>query len=329
MRDSTIWKRFSLVIPAIRSVTFSQVAWFGTSARTRAPMVVLFALVFVSASCDDRSELAPVMPTVDASYMTASVRNSIGADGRLVLDHASLSPKYPEIDELRATRLAAALVGNFASWVLDQLSYDRHAPIHLAQLHPCGRAYYAHSAYDAPGDGTSQVTRKAAGPRWLVPFCNGGVQEILAGVSAYATDVVLDSHGRISNAGSANFSLQGVPVGLEIPIPPERVVASIAQTTGQKIAAVPELIMRERPYGPALALWHVRTEAGVSVTDVHGRRTVSDLFVGYYMHWTQEVAVSDTLPGAVRSRSIGEEGTQFSLRAIVPAKLTRVVMGDQ
>lgn len=279
-----------------------------------------------------------------AEYLNRDVMRAVDANGLFVDKHKPLSPLYEEIDASQAVRLATAFQGRATPWVQRQLELDRGGPIDVYHLSFCGRAFYAASAYEAPPPQATAMLRKITGPYWLVPFCEGTTEKVLVGVSAYATDATIDSRGGLSNFGTANFALQGVPVGLSLPIPPETAAANVASSSGQLISAVPELVMREYPHAPGLALWHITTTAPTKVSNQRGSRPASDLFVGYYAHWSEEVAAEDMTPGNTRDRSmrdyasdadrdnVAANATQnriipLRLRSIVPSKLVRVEVG--
>jgi hypothetical protein len=196
-----------------------------------------------------------------------------------------------------------------------------------------------------PQDVTT-VLRKAAGPSWLVPFCAAGTEQIVVSVSAYATDATIDGRGRIANFGDGNFSVQGVPLGLQIPIPPEEVARHVASASHDQIAMLPELVKRELPHAAALAMWHLRTNLPTKVRNTRGSRTAEDIFVGYYAHWAEEFATADTTPGASRQRQTADWESDASmhesprsakkdrivsltLQPTLPASLVRVTMEAQ
>lgn len=238
--------------------------------------------------------VAPVPPTSAVPFVTADVQGALNASGQFVLQHGALSATYPEITESRAQQLALGLLRRFGDSWRDMLNHDRGGVVHLASLQPCAHAFYAATPYDSPPEGTHPFVRKVNGPQWLVPLCSGGVEEVLIAVSAYATDAALDSRGRLSQAGLANFFAQGIPLGVTVPISPEYAAEAASHLSGRKVSAVPYLLMRPHPYGGAFAVWQIELEAPARLHAATRTRSLSELYVGYADSWTAQLLATDS-----------------------------------
>ncbi len=219
----------------------------------------------------------------------------LDANDRFVLRKESAG----EIDGKHAIALAVAFWHDARRYVIGTVSADRGAQVHGEELTPCGRAYYAASAYQSTEAASSTALKKAKGSHWLVGLCYHGVQEVVVAVSAQAQDVeVLQaSANALSHPGRSNFFAMGVPVGAEIPISPEKAVTVAAERTGERISAVPRLRMRPFPSSPLLAVWELRIEREVEVqlTKTH-RTTVANLLYSGPLNGWRDLAFAISVP---------------------------------
>ena len=269
----------------------------GKDRRRQSVRMILLscALALGASGCSDVAQIESTAPRISSEYLTASVQSSVLPDGTFILRHSVLSADIPEIDETQARSIASAFVQEFARFLLPVLEKDRGGAISLSQLRLCGRVFYAAGAYEALSLTAPAVIRKATGPQWIVPFCAGGTPEVAVHVSAYATDAILSKDlNSLTSVGQANFSVQGVPVGKEIPASPEDIAKAVFSLTGRHVAAVPELVMRPVPEGAALAVWSVSLDGPARVRSATRSWATDTVFVGYFSDWENQLLAPDS-----------------------------------
>lgn len=266
---------------------------------SKLPGAGLVAALLVLAACGSDTEVA-VPATVASSNQLRQVLSpraaaSLDRNGNFVLPQHGDSATA-EISGTQAKALAFAYWRDAAEWLEDGVSRDRGALVHAHDLQPCARAYYATSAYAVLEADAPLLIRKTLGPQWLVGLCYQGTEEVIFGVSAYATDAKLGS-GRVHliDPGVGNFTIMGVPLGAEIPMPPERVAQFVAQKTSERLADAPLLVMRPFPKGSVTALWKIDLESPVSVTSTVGNqhRKTQTLFAGALNGWVTPGMAAD------------------------------------
>src|SRR6266699_4406320 len=266
-----------------------------------AAMLLSAALASSAIGCSDVGQPEPTAPRISSDFLTVSAQQSVAPDGRFILQHSVLSPNIPEIDEGQARQLATAFVRQFAHFFVPTLEKDRGGTISPSDLQTCPRAFYAAGAYEAISVTPPAVIRKATGPQWIVPFCATGTPQLAVNVSAYATDAVLSKdRTSFTSMGEANFQIVGIPVGKQIPADPEDLARSVSQATGQRISTVPELVMRPRPMGPALAVWAITLDNPAKVSTTKKNWMTNAVFVGYFTDWQNQLLAADVddLPAA-------------------------------
>ena len=261
----------------------------------------MIPLIIASASLSAwgcRDAVAPEAAPIDRSLLTGEAAQSLNADGQFILpQHGAL--QTAEILGEDAKNLAAAL-WRASALVVPTLEHDRGGTIHTKDLQPCVRAYYVESAYSAVPADAPDVIQKALGPQWLVGLCYDNVEEVVVSVSAFATDAKLTADGRqLAQAGTSNFLSMGVPLGTEIPTPPEGLANASAKTASRRVSLVPLLTMRPRPASAITAVWQVTFETPAQVVgrDSHVTRQKQTVFAGALDGWNK-IAYADALAGA-------------------------------
>ena len=83
-------------------------------------------------------------------------------------------------------------------------------------------------------------------------LCDGGVEQAVAAVGAYATDLIgFDFSAPTGATGAellnASFSLHGIPIGVRYPASAEEAAARVAAATGRKVVSVPRLVRARVP----------------------------------------------------------------------------------
>ena len=220
------------------------------------------------------------------SVLTGNAAAMLDASGQFVLPTGATSEG--EISGDRAKVLAMAMWRDAAPFIRNTLERDRGGAIHVDLLEPCPRAYYVASAYSHVPANLTPLERKSLGPQWLVGLCYGETQEVVVGVSAFATDVdVAAESPYLRRSGVNNFFPMGVPVGSRIPFPPEEIAEIAAGAASRRIAKVPQLISRPRPWAPVVAVWRVEFESPFSVRANRGNHQTTELLVGPLNGWSR------------------------------------------
>ena len=242
-----------------------------------------------------------------ASVLTPDVRTQL-VQGEFVMPEASF--QAGEIDAAQAKALANAYWHVRPDAFRGAVDVDRGAAVHFATLRPCGQAYYAASAYRSVPGHPDAIIQKLLGAYWLVPMCENMTEEVLISVSARASDAEV-VNGQMVRSGSGNFQVIGVPEGVTIPAPPELIAEFVANVTGRRIAAVPELVMRPFPKGAAVAVWRVVLDAPATVVGrTSGKASeVTALVAGHLNGWRSYALASGLNSSAANASS--EEVQEF------------------
>ena len=146
------------------------------------------------------------------------------------------------------------------------------------RLSSCGPALYGESGLLSVPDSIIVTHRIHRGPYWEVLLCDGGVQQAVAAVGAYGTDLIgFDFSAPTGAAGAellnASFSLHGIPIGVRYPASAEEAAARVAAATGRKVVSVPRLVRGRVPLAGWWTLWSVDLDSAVMVRGT--RRNVS------------------------------------------------------
>lgn len=247
--------------------------------------------------CTDTPVTSVPSQALSGDILTDAAKVSLSDVGTFILAHAVLDPSIPEIEGGSARALAAGFLKQYGEFFHGPLEKDRGASINLSRLRACNRTFYAEGAYKAVPVATPAVIRKAMGPQWIVQFCEGATPEVAVYISAYATDAELSPKGDgLSRLGEANFVLQGMPVGIEIPASPEFAALRVSQLTQRRVAGAPTLVMRPSPKGPALAVWRIMLESPARVSRGNRNWPAGEIFAGHFSTWdTQLLAADDSI----------------------------------
>lgn len=282
---------------------------------------LMFVMVLL-AGCGDSTGTRSIGEGVHRASLTGNAALSLDQAGRLLL--ANQAPG--EIGEAQAKQLAMAWWHDARPFVIQQLEADRGGSI-AETLQPCARAYYAHTAYATLPPAVPLVLRKVVGSQWLVGLCSGETEQVVIAVSAQATDTKPGNGRRkLDDAGAGNFVPMGVPVGVEIPVSPERVADAVYQQTGRRVAAVPQLVQQPFPQGPLVALWEVSLEAPVTLKGKSsGEVTLhKSLLAGAGNGWQTPALIigrDDASSASAPSSNAGAQGSQVDWPAALGAGL--------
>ena len=299
------------------------------------------ALVAALAACADGTPLGvSVGPPSVAELRTATTdaaAAAIGPDGRIQLT-APTGGLQPGLSADDARAFASAWMVQFAPVMRSALERDHGGPLSPAELKSCGRVLYARSPFIAPGNEIPAPYRRAYGPWWLVTFCDAAqAPTVSVAVSAWATDLSLTGGKLMIPRISGNeFVAVGIPVGHvgEYPSPPESAVELAAQQSGERVSAVPELVMPPNTEGlPQEARWHMVLEAPAAFQTASGNVVGRDVFVSVPRLGTSKLVTmvaSATQPSAINVTwtplpKLGEPGESYVARARAQVESTPVV----
>jgi hypothetical protein len=244
-------------------------------------------IVAACASPDASAITHPVSPSHLAQSVTSDVWRRVDGDNHFLLAQGESSAPA-EIDGDSARRLAEAFWRHVGWSLAKGVSVDRGAPVHASDLQPCSRVFYARSAYESIPSQVPPVVAKVLGPHWLVGLCYGSTEEVLVSVSAHAIDIRESTRpNTFAHVGDGDFFVMGVPVGAQIPVPPEEVAVAVAEAVGRRVAAVPVLVSRPFPQDAVTAVWELTLDAPVTVTSYASQksRLVSTLLAGALNGW--------------------------------------------
>ena len=209
--------------------------------------VLLVGFVFLVACSGQPAALSPesdLSPPGDIrGYVTPDLASLLDNQGHFMM---VVQPGSDEISAEQAEALADGYLRNNVPMLLEALQNDRGGPIDLTLLTRCRQTLYAESAFERLDGAAPETLRRAYGPYWIVAFCGshgaGDIQVSIA-VSALATQVSLDSEGRIAfNGPTGNvFFTLGVPPGWSTAVgeAPERAAMRVSQRGQARVSRVP------------------------------------------------------------------------------------------
>jgi hypothetical protein len=235
------------------------------------------ALLGASTSCGEPSASAGFDARDRAraallAHVTGAAAAQVGPDGLFQLTAPTSRSGQPEITEARARELARAFIRTFAEQLSPTMQSDHGGPIDMASLVPCGRVYYAESAFEPLPLEVPRMYHRVYGSWWLVTFCGpGNVRQVSLAVSALATDLGIRADGLLAyppESGGAFVHPLGIPrreFHRALPVEPERAVELVARLTGRRVAEPPRLITPGPHYYPQTARWRLALDARARV----------------------------------------------------------------
>ena len=159
------------------------------------------------------------------------------------------------------------------------------APIDWSRLEAAPRVIPMQTPYANVSDSIPNYVQNYLGPFYVVHIMSRSRTIAGVAVAAYATNLGVAADGRIvlPPIHGGEFAAVGVALGsiYSYPMVPEQAVRMVAETTGERIASVPELRSLSRLYSPTLAQWRLTTENPVD----YKSKSSGEVFV------TQEVYV--------------------------------------
>lgn len=176
----------------------------------------------------------------------------------------------------RAAELALSYVITFPRTGLPWTMHG--SPIPWSEVEaPSRPAYLAAGAYTqiSIADSIPAGVWRALGSEYLVPLFHEGRPVASVAVAARASRVGIGGDGLLElpdDAGSLFFTL-GIPKGetISLPVSPERAVLAVAEATGARVVAVPELLYsRLGDVAPQSARWKIDLERAVAVRLLDG-----------------------------------------------------------
>jgi hypothetical protein len=293
-------------------------------------LVAGFLAIVVAACGEDPVVPRPLLPLDARQWVSSDLAGQLTSNGQFNLEQ----PRRPEgreiISKERAVLLAKSYIAQFGKYTLPQLERDHGAKVTLSELHPHDRVYYVDTPYASISDAVPVPQQRPFGPWYLVQMINpGDVPVISVAVSAYSTDVEVDEAGMLTFARDAGneFLAVGIPADLaqEFPYSPERIAQIAFESTGRRVASVPELIHPGRPLLPQLARWRVTLDhpTHVQLRGNSSLRQVQEVYVGdsgkmYVPSSVQPSAVELTYmpnPLAIEGKSTAPERIDVLVRS--------------
>jgi hypothetical protein len=269
------------------------------------------------------------MPTMSAlrAAVTGPAADAIGPNGQIQLAAPPVGGEH-ELTASEAVNLATAWTRERGPMTRGWLEQTHGAALAFNTLETCGRPLYARSAFNAPPANIPSPYRRAVGPWWLVTFCDDGGPSLSVAVSAWATELTVESGKlRFPRMSGTEIFAVGVPVGHvgEYPMSPEMAVEMVAQQAGKRVTNVPELVIPLAADGPPqLARWRLALEGPTTVRTKSGTRATNEVFTGPTCVCGRELAISVAelqQPEAIDlnwrpAPQVGESEAAFSARSV-------------
>lgn len=251
-------------------------------------------LAFLLASCDWHDEWptgASTAPPDIRAYVTGLAAEHLNAEGRFQLLPVTASGDRPIITPERARALAEAFLRSYGPFFESSWGKERGSSIHVTHLRAESSVFLAETPYEPfPRGNYHPAFPKMFGPYYLVTFTADRVEQLIVAVSAYNTDVEIDSRGdvRLPAVGGDEFLTEGVPDRAPQSHRPENAVAAVGRRTGARTEVVPQLVLpgvnprNGLDYHPAAALWRLRLDRDVVVRrrGQASAQAVRELYVG-------------------------------------------------
>jgi hypothetical protein len=314
----------------------------------RLPVVAL-CLGVVWLGCDARISNVEDVPDV-SSLVTRDVAVKLTEEGHFALADVP-APGESEITQAQALELAVHWARDFIHLSKRRYEQEHGGPIDFEALRPCGRVYFARSAFSSPGSFVPKAVRRGEGSWWLVRMCNrSGLAQILLGVSALNGDYWRTLRGEAplspDDAG-AWFESYPIPLGRagEWMLAPEEAVRRVARLTGELIAKEPELFALDGPFWSA---WRIeiarpaRVRARSGGTQLESREFYVGRFVNFdslgVLSATPAIAVpaAEQPPGVVVYYWDRSQGARLypstrrsALAPLRPGATVRVILVDE
>lgn len=248
---------------------------------------LLFASALLAACDPGGSGLTgPDDPPDIRQFVTGAAAENLNSQGLFTLAQPVAPDTIPIITEQRARDLAASFVRSFGPSLKPYWEKERGRSIDLRDLKADARVFYASTPYELFPEGFHSAFRRAFGPFYVVRMNAGSRAVVMVAVSAYATEVEIDSEGFIQRPvhRGMEFVSQAVPVDTTslLYLSPEQAVARVGRLTGARVSEVPELMRLEMRWSPLSAVWKLSLDRPVRVRTVQDSRVVEvqELYVG-------------------------------------------------
>lgn len=207
------------------------------------------------------------MPDVKP-YVTEQVAKQLTPEGRFQLALARAPDDIPIITAERARELARGYLRSWGPASVPRWAWERGGSLDPGAITPASRIYFAQTPLGRiPDDLYHPAIRRIYGPMYIVPLESGGEVVTLLCISAYSTDVEINSRGLIETprlGGSFFFSKAVAPNPRDprfhfVAVSPEEAVKHVAEQTGARVTEVPELVLLAG-YHPASAAWRIKLD---------------------------------------------------------------------
>jgi hypothetical protein len=207
------------------------------------------------------------------AYVSAQLKEHLTPDGRFRLAPAQAPDDIPIITPDRARELARAYLRTWGPGSVQRWGWERGGTLDADAVEPSSRVYFARSPLGrVPDDLYHPAIRRMYGPMYVVAMESGDEVVALLCISAYGTDLEIDSRGLIQTpplGGSYFFSKAVAPNPRNprfrfVAVSPEEAVEHVARLTGARVSEVPELVLLAG-YHPASAAWRVTLDRPVRV----------------------------------------------------------------
>ncbi|MDQ3388868.1 MAG: hypothetical protein M3483_05125 [Gemmatimonadota bacterium] len=256
-----------------------------------------------------------VEPPNIQQFVAGNAAAALGPDGRFALAAPTAPTDVPIITAERAGDLALSTLRTYGTFLEPSWERMRGTDIDLSSVVMEPRIFYAETPYELFPEGAHPAYRRGAGPMYLVYFSSGGERVLTVGVSAYNTDLGIDSTGApdVPFYSGNDFMPLGVSPNTAtgwgfVPVSPEEAVAEVAARTGARVAEPPRLVLRGIHH-PVEAQWEITLDRPVRAR-AGGRapQFTRKLYVGPGLALRVPQAVQPSVRHFPQTRAAGLDG---------------------
>jgi hypothetical protein len=224
------------------------------------------------------------------SFLTAQAAQRLDEAGHFRMEPPAPPAHLPIITPERARELAGAFLHTWGHTRGRAWQGERGRAVDLGSLRLSPRVFYAQTPYGPVPGSHHPAYQRLYGPWYILHFVSGTEPVVVLAVSAYATDLRIDEHGRVRQPvkGGTYFLSLAVSAsdGRFVPLTPEEAAAHASRATGTRVADVPTLVLRGNGWHPATAQWKVTLHRPVRVArttpagPAAAAESVGELYVG-------------------------------------------------
>jgi len=244
--------------------------------------------VVTALACGD----TPTAPTVRppeppnvSSFVLGAALSNLDSSGHFRLETPDIETPYALIG---TTEAEAISLGVIATWFanpevqvipgtiggVEAIEEQHGGPIRWGALEVARRgSYFAESHIGPVPSAAGPSAIRTYGPQFVMPLFDNGKPVVAVSVSAYATNVFVNSAGFVETKdpaleGGGEFQVTGIPLSLSdvgMPVSPELATQFAFEQTGARVIEVPRLGLPGHRVLNAAARWRIVLEHAVDL----------------------------------------------------------------